>query len=260
VSIVSVHGPQTFGSKAVVGAGPVQASVNPSNGLIWNFQLAKPSNRPAADFDWAFPGGTPAAQADSKGPVAVTYAAAGSKTATLTVSGASTEEPVNGSYPVTVTAVSGVAPLMAQQQGVGEMSSYRGEIPGPEDSTEAPEAPPEAEPQEAPAPEPEPAPEEPPEGAYDPADHTVEEVKTHAEGLSDDEIRAILDAEVAGKNRSTLVSALEDMLPYDPGAHTVQEVVDHATANPDEVQAILDAENAGKQRSTLVSQLEAMLA
>src|SRR5262249_13621499 len=149
--------------------------------------------------DWAFPGGTPATQNDSKGPISVTYSSAGSKTATLTVSGASTESPANGSYPITVQAVAGVAPMMMAmaplpggEGGGGDDMSQAASYSG---STEAPEAPPE-EPQ---APE-EPAPETPSEPeAYDPGAHTVAEVQQYAADKSDEEVRAILDAEIAGK-------------------------------------------------------------
>jgi hypothetical protein len=49
---------------------------------------------------------------------------------------------------------------------------------------------------------------------YDPTEHTVDEVKDHVDGLAmDDErdniIQAILDLERANKNRSTLVSWLD---------------------------------------------------
>jgi hypothetical protein len=85
MSIVAVHGPYTFGSKAVVQAGPVMSNVNPANGLKWTFKLAQDSLRPAQDFSWAFPtDGTPTPQT-VESPSEVTYGTAGSKTATLTV-------------------------------------------------------------------------------------------------------------------------------------------------------------------------------
>jgi len=50
--------------------------------------------------------------------------------------------------------------------------------------------------------------------AYDPGDHTIDEVKAHVEGLAmddqrDDIIQAILNLERANKNRATLVSWLD---------------------------------------------------
>jgi hypothetical protein len=97
------------------------------------------------------------------------------------------------------------------------------------------------------------------EGEYDPGDHTVGDVQEHVNGLDDDEsIRAIYDAEVAGKNRSTLVSYLESLLPYDPAEWNVEDVVEYAEANPDELDDIIASEREGKNRSTLLSQLEAL--
>jgi IPT/TIG domain len=45
--------------------------------------------------------------------------------------------------------------------------------------------------------------------AFDPADATVDEVKTYVD-TNPDERQAVLDAEVSGKNRSTLVGWLEE--------------------------------------------------
>ena len=44
-------------------------------------------------------------------------------------------------------------------------------------------------------------------GAYDPADHTVAEVEEYV-NANPDQAQAVLDAEIAGKNRSTLVDWL----------------------------------------------------
>ena len=176
MSIVAVHGPNTFGSKGVVGGpGPVTATVSPTNGLIWTFTLDGPTTRAEADFDWAFPGGTPATVADDSTPAAVTYAAAGSKTATLTVTGAGTGNnpyPPAGSYPITFTAVAGAGP----QSGL---------MSAPPDEDE--------------------------EEFFDPADYTVAEVEEYAEA-NPDQIDELLAAEEAGKNRTTLVAWLEARL------------------------------------------------
>jgi hypothetical protein len=192
MSIVSVHGPNTFGSRSVVDVGPVQAVVNPSNGLIWTFSFNEATTRVAADFDWTFTGGTPATGTDTKGPVTVTYATPGSKTARLTVSGAGTginPNPAAGNYDIVVTAVTGVAPLMAGGEGEGE-----GE--GEESFSRQAE----------------------PEGqgevqvGYDPAAHTVTEVIGFVED-NPDQLEDILLAEEEGKNRTTLISHLESMRP-----------------------------------------------
>jgi hypothetical protein len=97
------------------------------------------------------------------------------------------------------------------------------------------------------------------EGEFDPGECTVAEVQDHVNGLDDDEsIRAIYDAEVAGKNRSTLVSYLESLLPFDPAEWNVEDVVEYAEANPTELDDIIASEREGKNRSTLLSQLEAL--
>lgn len=86
MSIVSVHGPYTFGSKGVSDVGPILGTVNPANGLLWDFRLDQgATTRPDQDFSWAFPtDGTPTPQTVAD-PAIVTYATPGSKTATMTV-------------------------------------------------------------------------------------------------------------------------------------------------------------------------------
>jgi hypothetical protein len=95
------------------------------------------------------------------------------------------------------------------------------------------------------------------EAEYDPSVHTVAEVQEYVDSHPD-ELEAVYDAEVAEKNRSTLVIWLEERLPYDPGSYTVQEVVDYAITNPEQVDDLIAAEKAGKNRSTLITQLEAL--
>lgn len=95
------------------------------------------------------------------------------------------------------------------------------------------------------------------EAEYDPSVHTVAEVQEYVDSHPD-ELEAVYDAEVAEKNRSTLVIWLEERLPYDPGSYTVQEVVDYASTNPEQVDDLIAAEKAGKNRSTLITQLEAL--
>jgi hypothetical protein len=183
VSIVAVHGPNTFGSKAIAEAGPIQALPNQANGLQWTFRLDSPSTRLDADFSWAFPpNGTPTPQT-VKAPTIVTYATAGSKTATLTVTGAGAGAnpfPPAGSYPITITAVSGTG-----QPGVSLRS-----LPPEGDEGEGEE-------QEV-------------QAGYDPAAHTVTEVIGFVED-NPDQLEAVLAAEEAGKERSTLISHLESM-------------------------------------------------
>src|SRR3982751_635909 len=86
MSIVSVHGSYTFGSKGMTETGPLIGVVDPANGLKWDFKLDFPTTRPDQDFSWAFPtDGTPTPQVLAD-PAVVTYATPGAKTATLTVS------------------------------------------------------------------------------------------------------------------------------------------------------------------------------
>lgn len=86
MSIVSVHGPNTFGSTAGVSTAPGRGVPSQANGLIWSFSADAASTRPAADYDWTFgANSTPATQADSRGPISVTYSVPGLKTVTLTV-------------------------------------------------------------------------------------------------------------------------------------------------------------------------------
>lgn len=278
MSIVSVHGPNTFGSKAVQDAGPVQARVNPANGLIYNFGLVRPSGRPAADFDWAFPGGTPATQADSQGPIAVTYGAAGAKTATLTVSGASGLLPVNGAYPITVTAVAGT-PNGLFMTGPDQQPESSGKAPSPDDGGDtgfggmdttqrrgAVQDAPSSSGDEGEPVDPAVAAsleasvlqseleEQRQEAHYDPAENTVTDVLNYAHEHQD-EVADILGDELAGKNRSTLVSALRDMLPYDPAEHTVRDVVEYVEAGEVDVEEVISREVANKNRTTLINKL-----
>jgi hypothetical protein len=94
-------------------------------------------------------------------------------------------------------------------------------------------------------------------GAFDPGEHNVAEVVDYAQAHPD-EAAALYDAEVAGKNRTTLLGQLEALMPYDPGRYTVADVVAYAQANPDQVPDIIAAEEAGKNRTTLLNQLHAL--
>jgi hypothetical protein len=274
MSIVAVHGPNTFGSKAVAEAGSVLGTVDPTNGLKWDFRLDAPTTRPDQDFSWAFPpDGTPTPQTVAD-PAVVTYATPGSKTATLTVTNVSRtvsnkaltsnvatltttvahgfkvgqwvtvtgvdatfngtyaiastpsgttftyalvaanvtsaasggtvtsattasappQYPPAGSYPITITAVSGAGPLMMEEQSM------------PDEPTVNPDEP-TANPGEAPPTEPTANPDE-----YNPSEHTVTEVIGFVED-NPDQLERILSEEQAGFNRVTLVSHLEGMRP-----------------------------------------------
>jgi hypothetical protein len=301
MSIVAVHGPQTFGSRAVQSAGPVTATVNPTDGTIWTFSFSG-GTRPATDYVWTYTpaGGAPASPINGVLSTTIDFTTTGAKSVTLTVANTtdtvsnkalsnniatittsaahgllpgyvvtitgvdatfngtftiltvpttttftfakvaadvtsagstgtvtSGGSPAAGTYPITVTAYTGTGAV-----GTSPMMVRTGEETGEEP---------------------------PPEGevsvGYDPAAHTVDEVKEFVTEHPD-EAQAMYDAELAGKNRATLISWLEENLPFDPGEHTVAEVEEFVTANPELVDEVLATEQAGKNRVTLVTWLE----
>ena len=241
MSIVAVHGPNTFGGTGAGGGGTgmtitsptglYKATADPTNGLKFTFE-AIDKTRPPADYDWTFPGGTPATQADSKGPVVVTFATAGSKTISLAIA-AGAGPPATGTYPMTVQAVSGPRSVLEEGEGEGE----------------APEVAPQETPLEA-------APGEPAD-IETVLQGTVDEVKTFAEA-NPDFISELYEGETAGQNRSTLVTWLEQRVPFDPAGYTVTQVIGYAEDYPAEIADIIAAERAGKNRTTLINQLESM--
>jgi len=184
MSLVAVHGPNTMyttqgGGQSIpsTGGGVAQATKSPTNGLVYAFSVPNPGARPAADFDWTFTGpGNPVAQTD-KFSGTVTYTGAGAGTIVLTVA-AGAGPPAAGTYTITTAPTAGT-PRMVEEGGgeAPQQQSAGGDV----------------------------------EVGYDPAAHTVAEVE---EFLADhpDEAQAIYDAEVAGKNRVTLVEWLEDLL------------------------------------------------
>ena len=173
MSIVAVHGPYTFGSKGILEVGAAQALPNPTNGLIWTFKLDQPSTR-TASLVWTFPTGTPAS-ATGPGPHSVTFGSAGSKAVTAVATGVgegANPYPPAGTTNIPVTAVTGTGPPGTSLRGA------EGE-------------------------------EELDDGEYDPGDYTVAEVQEYVEE-NPTEIQAVYDAEIAGKNRVTLVTWLEE--------------------------------------------------
>jgi hypothetical protein len=275
MSIVSVHGPNMWGGTGAGGGGTgavttapqVQATADMTNGFKFTFE-ATDKRRPAADYDWAFPGGTPATQADSHGPILVTYATGGAKTATLTIAAGS--NPAGGSYPITVQALT-AGPRMVgegEEEAMSDSTPYAGGTPDPANvgttlpSVDVPAVDPNL---DVP---PDPAAAEALEGAtpppvdvtdpgdYDPGEHTVAEVTEYAQTLDVDGVKALIKSEEEGKGRSTLVSALSELLPFDPGDWTVDEVKDYVDEYPEEREAALEAERAGKNRKGLVTYLE----
>lgn len=231
MSMVTVHGPNTMyttqGGGASIpssGGGIAQATKSPTNGLSFAFSVPNPGARPAADFDWTFTGpGSPAAQND-KFSGTVTYTGAGAGTIVCTVA-AGAGPPAGGTYTINVAATAGVPRMVegGDDSGAAPQSLAAGDV----------------------------------SVGFDPAAHTVAEVMEFVND-NPDEARSMYDAEVAGKNRASLLSQLEPLIPFDPGDWTVPEVMSYAHGNPDEVPAILASEEAGKNRATLISQLQAM--
>ena len=275
MSIVAVHGPNMWGGTGAGGGGTgavttapqVKATADMTNGLRFTFE-ATDKRRAVANYDWAFPGGTPATQADSHGPITVTYSTSGAKTATLTI--AAGTDPAGGAYPITVQALTS-GPRMIEEEGeaMSDSTPYasgqEGAVPPPVEEPTHPEVPVEVDlnPDVAPDPEARNVPADPAEPAgealdesYDPGEYTVAEVTEHAQTLDAEGVKALLAKEEAGKNRTTLVTALGELLPFDPGDWTVDEVKDYVLEYPEEREAALEAEKAGKNRTTLVTWLE----
>jgi hypothetical protein len=189
MSMVTVHGPYTMYSKAVVGNsnGSARATVNPANGLIWTL-IPTDQSQVAANYDWAYTGSSTAGPtspiADTKNPAPITFAA-GPHTITLTLNGVA--QP-----PFVINAVAGVAPMMMMTPPDGG----DGEEPPPEDEYD-PNAPDQDYEVQV---------------GYDPAAHTVTEVIGYVED-NPDQLEDVIAAERAGKDRVTLITHLEGMRP-----------------------------------------------
>ena len=94
------------------------------------------------------------------------------------------------------------------------------------------------------------------EAEYDPAEHTVEEVKEYVEEHPD-QAEEILEAELEGKERKTLVPALEEAVPFDPNDHTMPEVLEYLTSpdtSPEEQERVLELERNGKARKGILGE------
>ena len=225
MSIVAVHGPNTFGV-AGAGGGGTAGTVTNTGGTVTadisnarKFNFAGAGDRLAADYDWAFTGET--SQLNTKTGT-ITFATAGAKVITLTLGTSGGTTPAGGTYTFNVVAGATAAPRS---------------LPPEEDREE--ESSPEV------------------DVGYDPAAHSVADVEEYAEEHPDS-AQELLDAEVAGKNRPTLVAYLESLIPFDPGDYSIPDVLNYARANPDQLEDIIAAEEAGKARTTLLSQLEAV--
>ena len=187
MSMVSVHGPNTMYTDApgVIPSSPAGATStqSPSNGLVFNMATTGPRGGASpADYAWtASASGVCNPTTGASTVVTFPGAAAGSnQTITLTVSGAGTPPLANGSYVTTVRPVTG-QPKMVE---AGQQQVQVEELP-PEHQADV-------------------------EVAYDPGAHTVPEVIEFAE-QNPDQVQALLAAERAGKDRSTLLNHLETL-------------------------------------------------
>jgi hypothetical protein len=175
MSIVAVHGPNTFGSKGVIGVTTGLATADAANGMHWVFKAnpALYSSAVAADYDWAYTPttGTPASGATTLnlGPTldVVFSGADGNRTVTLTY------QNVAQSPTWVVPAATGAAPTLRMgappEEGDGEGVPI----------------------------------------GFDPAAHTVDEVEAYVTEHPD-LAQDVYDAEIEGKARVTLITWLED--------------------------------------------------
>lgn len=193
MSMVTVHGPNTMyttqGTPAASSPAGALATVNPTNGLQWNFQWLQPAGRPATDFDWTFTGpGSPAAQNDRFSGT-VTFTGAGAFTIVCTVNGATAPPPTNGIYTISGTAVAGTPREVEAGQAAQPEPAAQDVQPAQTSQPVQVEE-------------------------YDPYDHTVAEVMAEARSAGNDPeyIQALITAEESGKNRSTLISQLQELL------------------------------------------------
>jgi hypothetical protein len=190
MSIVAVHGPNTFGSKSITAnsTGTAYAIVNPANGLIWTLQ-AKDQSQVAANYDWAYSpaGGTPASPiVDTKSPT-ITFSGAGAKTVTLTLNGVAQPSFV-------INAVAGVAPKMTAEEEaeVSQLAETADQPPREPEATTQGDG------------------DEYASAGFDPAAHTVAEVEEYVEEHPE-ELERIRQLEEEGKARVTLLTHLESM-------------------------------------------------
>jgi hypothetical protein len=198
MSLVTVHGPNTMYTAS--GSGPIQSTpagggtVTPdlTNGL--KFTLTGAGDRATYSWSWTptNAGDIPASPIATKNGT-VTFGVAGAKTVTCAISGAGTT-PAVGSYTYTVNAVSGPRSEDPGVEGASAQTQSDPLADAPIDETAAAE------------------PTFPYDPNYDPSQHTVNDVVGYVID-NPNELEAVLSAEQAGRNRSTLVSHLESMRP-----------------------------------------------
>jgi hypothetical protein len=88
---------------------------------------------------------------------------------------------------------------------------------------------------------------------FEPADHTVEEVRAYLATADDTETKRVLEAEGEGKDRAGVHNAPEAQVAYDPADYTLADVKAHLEeVDETERERILAAEREGKNRAGLV--------
>ena len=262
MSMIAVHGPYTFGSKGITEQDELIGTVNPTNGLIWDFRLDYPSTRSNQDFSWAFPtDGTPTPQVLAD-PAAVTYATPGSKTVTLTVTNTARATVNNrtltsnvatlafsaphGFAPGQVVVVSGA--VGAPFTGTFTLTTASGTtitypcvgtdvVSGATTGTVTSAA-----------------------SQYPSAGtHTITVTAVTGTGPPGTSLRRAPgdeEGEITQELPVTDEPSEEVPVGYDPAAHTVGEVQEYVSEHPDQLEEMYEAEVAGKARSTLVTWLE----
>jgi hypothetical protein len=183
MSLVTVHGPNTMYTSSTAPITNAGGTVTPSLSNGMSFTFAGAGDRAAADYDWSWTptnaGDNPASpKLDTKSGTIV-FGISGAHTITLTVGSSAGTTPAPGTYTYNVTAVAG--PRSGEEEAAPESAPA---------ASAAPQV----------------------EVGYDPAAHTVPEVVEFVEA-NPDQLDAILAAEEAGENRSTLITQLERMRP-----------------------------------------------
>lgn len=254
MSIVAVHGPNTFGSKSIQETGPVTAVADPANGLKWDMRLDASTTRPDQDFSWAFPpDGTPTPQVKAD-PAVVTYAAAGTKTATCTVTNVSrtvnNKALTNNVATLTTSATHGfkvgqsvvISGVDATFNGTYVIAStptgttFTYALTAANVTSAVATGTAASDPAQY-----------PPAGAYP-------VVVTAAAGVGP----RSADTEVS---QSSVDEPEDDDFAgagFDPAAHTVAEVEEYVEQHPEEVEHIRQLEEDGKARVTLLTHLESL--
>ena len=213
MSIVTVHGPyMMYGAGGGIVAndptGVIKTTPVPGNSLQFTFSVGATS-RPGTDITWTWSpaaGSAPASGATGAS-VTVTFPPNQTTVVTCTVAGAGTPPPTNGVRQCTVRTGASATPRMAE-------AAVEDAGMGGTDVQQAASS------------------------LYDPSHHSVTEVMTYVQEHPD-EAGAIYDAEDAGRQRSTLLAHLAELIPFDPGDYTVADVTQYAEEHPDEVADIL---------------------